>query len=230
MRPLVRKIDKKTMSETVEKLNNSIKPCPSFDFGIDKEEDDFWDWHFNTCTVCDKIWYMERPTCNGTTSEAVKLHNGLICPHCGSGYCSFEHMRPKILIDNDEEVNEMTGIKSCVIYKMCVSYLKHMTMNGHDDSFITDDSGYSTMFINGSISEDLDDIEMKSLRYALMNQDVEYSDKEHHLKEEVVRFIDEHFNDCKKYKELITHYNEYYSTDAKIIISAFVGCRNCLKC
>ena len=228
--PLISEKNKKAMNDTVERLNVSVEKGSCFDFKDDEfNEDDFWDWHFSTCCVCDKIWYMERPTCNGTTSEAVKLHNGLRCPHCDCDYCSFKHMKPKILISNTDEINELTGIKSCVIYTICSAYLEHMTMNKIDDSFCTDDSGYSTTFINGSISTQLNDIELKGLRYTLMNPNVDYADKEHHLKENVVKFVDEHFNDCEKYKQRIAEYNSYMNTDAIIIISTFVGCGNCLK-
>lgn len=230
--PLVSEERKKLMCETVEKLNTCIKPCPSFDFKDDDEfnEDGLWDWGFNRCYVCDKIWYMERNTCNGTTSEAVKLHNGLKCPHCGCGYCSFEHMKPKILVDNNEEVNELTGVKSCVIYKMCVSYLKHMTMNSDDDSFITGDSGYSSTFVDESIQHEMGDVgTIRCLRYVLMKQDAKY-DEENCLKEEVVKFVDEHFNDYEEYRKMIKYYNSYCHTNADAIISTFVGCRNCLKC
>lgn len=172
---------------------------------------------------------MKRPTCNGTTSEAVKLHDGLKCPHCNRGYCSFEHMKPKILIPNEDKINDLTGIRSCVIYKMCAHYLKHMTMYNTDDSFFSDESGYDIMFIDGNISESVDNIKLKDLRYVLMNQNVDYSDKEHYLKEEVIEFVSKHFNDCEEYMKRIANYNAYSSTDAIIVISTFVGCQHCLN-
>lgn len=230
-RRLITEINKKAMNEAVEQLNVSVEKGSCFDFKDDaSDEYGLWDWYFNKCVVCSKIWYMERATCNGATSEVVKLHNGLRCPHCGRGYCSFEHMKPQILVPNTDDINKLTSVKSCVIYKMCAAYLKHMTMSNHDDSFCSEESGYNTIFINGLISsESLNGVEVKGLRYVLMNQDVDYSDRKHYLKEDVVRFIDEHFNDCVEYKRMIAEYNAYTSTDAKMIISTFVGCRNCLK-
>ena len=62
-----------------------------------------------------------------------------------------------------------------------------------------------------------------------MNQDVQYNDRAHYLKEDVVRFVDEHFNDCKKYKKHIATNNGYNGTDAIMIISTFVGCCGCLE-
>lgn len=115
---------------------------------------------------------------------------------------------------------------------MCAAYLEHMTMDELDDSFCSDDSGYSTGFINGLISRQLDGIEFKGLRYVLVNSDldyVDYDDTEHYLKESVVKFINEHFNDYERYKQSIIDYNAYMNTDAKIIISTFVGCGECLK-
>lgn len=62
-----------------------------------------------------------------------------------------------------------------------------------------------------------------------MNQNVNYSDKKHYLKEDVIEFVSKHFNDCEEYKKQIVYYNEYSSTDAIMIISTFVGCQHCLK-
>ena len=230
--PLVNEQAKQSMISTIEKLNTTVQAGPNFVFTNESGPgDDFWDWHFHKCCVCDKIWYMERATCNGTTCEAVKLHDGLRCPHCYRGYCSFEHMKPQILVPNTDDINELTGIKSCVIYKMCAAYLNHMTMNGIDDSFIDDESGYNTIFIDGSIQHELGGVgAIRCLRYALMNQDVEYGDKKNYLKEEVVKFVDEHFNDYEKYRKVIAKYAGYATTDARIIISTFVGCCGCLKC
>ena len=231
--PLVREESKQRMNELVETLNSTIEFDSSIDFTAELNDEygyyDEWDWNFNKCCVCKKIWYMERATCNGTTSEAVKLHNGLRCPHCHRGYCSFDHMKPKILIPNEDKINDLTGIRSCVIYKMCAHYLKHMTMSNEDDSFVTGDSGYGTMFINGNVSESVDGIKLKCLRYVLMNQNVNYSDKKHYLKEDVIEFVSKHFNDCEEYIKQIVYYNEYSSTDAIMIISTFVGCQHCLN-
>lgn len=229
--PLVYEKLEQTMISTVRKLNATIQSGPNFTFASETDpDDDFWDWHFHKCCVCDKIWYMERATCNGTTSEAVKLHNGLICPHCGRGYCSFEHMKPKILIENTDEINELTGIKSCVIYKICAAYLNHMTMSHIDDSFCTEDGGYEITFSNSSISKSINNIKLTHLRYVLMNPSVDNSYRIIvYLKEDVVQFVDEHFNDCEKYKKLIAKNNRYRSADAIMIISTFVGCCGCLK-
>ena len=232
--PLVSEENKLTMKDTVEQLNMSVEKGSCFDFkvrGDEIDEDDgFWDWHSHKCCVCDKIWYNERATCNGTTAEAIKLHDGLRCPHCHRGYCSFEHMQPQILIPNTDDINKLTGIKSYVIYKMCVSYLDHMTMLDAADSFCSKDNGYDIMFINGSISKSMNDIELENLRYILMNQDVEYGDIAHYLREDVVKFVNEHFNDCEEHKQRIATCNRYMSTGAIMVISTFVGCRNCLKC
>ena len=228
--PLVREEAKLSMISTVKELNATIQSGPDFTFASETDpDDDFWDWHFHKCCVCDKTWYIERATCNGTTSETVKLHDGLRCPHCGRGYCSFEHMKPKILIPNTDDINELTGIKSCVIYKICAAYLNHMTMSHVDDSFCSEDGGYEITFINVSISKSINNIKLNNLRYVLMNQDVQYNDKSHYLKEDVVQFVDRHFNDCKKYKKQIAANNGYNSTDAIMIISTFVGCCGCLK-
>ena len=228
--PLCDEEAKQSTISTIKRLNATIQPGPDFTFASETDpDDDFWDWYFHKCCVCDKIWYMERATCNGTTNESVKLHDGLRCPHCYRGYCSFEHMKPKILVPNTDVINELTGIKSCAIYKMCVSYLNHMTMSHVDDSFCSGDEGYAITFINDSISESVNNIKLKNLRYVLMNQDVDYSDRTHYLKEDVVQFIDEHYNDCKKYKKLIAKNNRCMNTDAIIIISAFVGYCGCLK-
>lgn len=225
---LISEKSKKVMYDTVEELNVSVEKGSCFDFedyNEEFDEDDFLDWKFHKCCVCNKIWCIERAINNGTTSETVKFHNGLRCPHCGCSYCSFEHMESQILVPNTNDINELTGIKSCVIYKMCAAYLKHMTMDELDDSFCSKDSGYNPIFINSLISKSLNDIELKGLRYVLMNQDGDDAQKE-----DVVRFVDEHFNDCEEYKRKITEYNTYISTDAAMIISTFVGCRNCLKC
>lgn len=230
--PLVSKESKQTMTELVEKLNSIVEFDSSIDFTTEEENDDSddeWDWNFNSCYVCDKIWYMERATCNGTTSEAVKLHDGLRCPHCHCGYCSFEHMKPRILIPNEDKINDLTGIRSRVIYNMCAHYLKHMKMNAKTDSFFTGDSGYDTMFINGNISKSVDGIKLKCLRYVLMNQNVEYRDEIHYLKEDVIAFVSKHFNDCEEYMKQIANYHGYSNTDAIMIISTFVGCQHCLK-
>lgn len=85
------------------------------------------------------------------------------------------------------------------------------------------------ILIIGLISRQLDGIEFKGLRYALVNSDLDYDDNEHYLKENVVKFINEHFNDYERYKQSIIDYNAYMNTDAKIIISTFVGCGECLK-
>lgn len=231
--PLVSNEEKLTMNKLIETLNSTVEFDSSVDFTITEEsDDDFddeWDWNFNKCCVCDKIWYMERATCNGTTSEAVKLHDGLRCPHCGYEYCSFEHMKPKILIPNEDKINNLTGIRSCVIYNMCAHYLKHMKMNTKNDSFFKGDSGYNTMFINGNISKSVDDIKLKCLRYVLMNQNDNYSDKKHYLKKDVIEFVSKHFNDCEEYLEQIAYYHQFLSTDAIMVISTFVGCQHCLN-
>ena len=62
-----------------------------------------------------------------------------------------------------------------------------------------------------------------------MNQNVDYNDEEHYLKEDVITFVSKHFNDCEEYKKRITNYNAYSSTDAIIVISTFVGCQHCLN-
>lgn len=230
--PLVREESKQRMNELVETLNSVVKLDSSIDFTAELNDEygyyDEWDWNFNKCCVCKKIWYMERATCNGTTSEAVKLHNGLRCPHCHRGYCSFDHMKPKILIPNEDKINDLTGIRSCVIYKMCAHYLKHMTMHNEDDSFFSCDSGYDTMFINGNMSKSVDGIKLKDLRYVLMNKNVNYNDEEHYLKEDVITFVSKHFNDCEEYMKRIANYHGYSSTDAIMMISTFVGCQHCL--
>ena len=228
---LVSEESKQNMNELVETLNSTIKFDSSIDFTAEENNkfDNEWDWNFNKCCICNTIWYMERPTLNGTTSEAVKLHDGLRCPHCNRGYCSFDHMKPKILIPNEDKINDLTGIRSCVIYKMCAHYLKHMTMSNENDSFFdTIDSGYDNMFINNIISESVDNIKLKNLRYVLMNKNVNYSDEKHYLKEDVIAFVSKHFNDCEAYKKQIVYYNEYSSTDSIMIISTFVGCQHCL--
>ena len=226
--PLVREESKQTMNELVEKLN-SIVDFTTIEENDDNDFDDELDWNFNKCYVCDKIWYLDRTTCNGTTSEAVKIHDGLRCPHCNRGYCSFEHMKPKILIPNDDNINDLTGIRSSIIYRMCAHYLKHMKMDERNDSFFTGDAGYESTFINNEISKSVDDIKLKCLRYVLMNQNVNYNDKEHYLKKDVIKFVSKHFNDCESYIKQIAYYHTFSSTDAIMIISTFVGCQHCLK-
>ena len=120
-------------SSIVDRLNSVIVPTNDFTYNSD-------DWYglgcsYLSCCECFLSFLKIEYTCNGTTSIDTKIAPGLRCQHCDRCYCSYAHMKPKILVKNSEEIEPITGLKSCIIYQICKAYLSTLPLKHKDDPF-----------------------------------------------------------------------------------------------
>lgn len=122
-----------TPSSIVDKLNSEIVPTEDFEY----DEKDIYDLpyiaqeiEYVTCELCSNHILKIQHTGNWTTSIDTKIGPGLRCGHCGRLYCSYTHMKPKILVENSEKIEPITGLKSCIIYQICKAYLSALPLEG----------------------------------------------------------------------------------------------------
>ena len=221
--------------ELVEKLNSTVSrkddfKCPCLD-GWTKYE---------RCKICGTNIIKVNYTCNGTTSIDEKVHAGLKCPHCGSFYCSYEHMSPTILVPNSDEIEPLTGLKSYIIYQICAAYLSTLPLLQKDDPLCVNDCDDADCpycyYVDGAISE-MVGFDVKDIDKTLLNAVKKYINcRCYEIKPEVVEFIKINFTDSDKYLSpgqfaecpLLEHATYRHSPETSLrFISVFCGCQNC---
>ena len=216
-----------TMSSIVDRLNSVVVPTDDFTY----DSDDLYGvgWEYVSCCECSKPFLKIVYTCNGSTSIDTKIAPGLRCQHRGRAYCSYEHMKPKILVKNSEEIEPITGLKSCIIYQICKAYLSTLPLNHENDPFcyngehVDCDEPYCSPFgMNYSI-EQMVGFNFNDIGETLY-EGVDVSKK---VKNDVIEFINTHFNDRDVNK--LEEYKWYERVDAIKILSVFIGCGRCLN-
>lgn len=218
-----------TTSSIIDELNTVI--VPTEDFTYDSNDDGFNipECEYVGCCECSRTFLKIEYTGNGTSSIDTKLAPGLYCQHCGRAYCSYAHMKPKILVKNSEEIEPITGLKSCVIYQICKAYLSTLPLKHENDPFcyngehIDGDEEYCFPLemdypIRRMVGFDFTDIS------GTLYEEVGIEKK---IKKDVIEFIDAHFND--KMTRGVEDYKWYKNCDAIKILSVFTGCGRCLN-
>ena len=217
--------------ELVENLNSTVS-----------RKDDFncpclngWT-QYERCKICSVNIIKRHFTGNGTTAIDEKIHAGLKCPHCGTFYCSYEHMCPKILVDNSDEIDKLTGLKSYIIYQICAAYLSTLPLLQIDDPLCDNDDTdmdcpYCYHVVDYAISN-IVGFDVKDIDKTLFNEVRYEHGKQYEIKPEVVQFINIYFTDSDKYLSsedpiLKPGYFHDLPKNSLRLISVFCGCQNC---
>lgn len=216
-----------TQPSIVYRLNSVIVPEDDFIY----DSDDYYGLgcEYVSCCECSKAFLKIEYTCNGTTSIDTKIAPGLRCQHCGRAYCSYDHMKPKILVKNSEEIEPITGLKSCIIYQICKAYLSTLPLKHEDDPFCYNDEvrdadePYCLPFHMDYPIRKMVGFDFNGISETLYEGD----GTEKKIKNDVIKFIDAHFNDRKVDKLEEYKWNE--RVDAIKILRVFTGCGRCLK-
>ena len=185
--------------------------------------------YLRQCRHCSIVIYEGKLTGDGTTAKAVKLRSCLACPHCTNLYCSFECMRPKILVHNNSSIEPLTGLKSSLIYKLCKTYLDHMNKRISDDYFFTSDCEYDFERIDEGMKKELGiDFDISCLKYSLLNPDADGLSSSDCMRNDVISFISSNFKDRDRYKNRFMSFLFQQNTNIISLIGTFCGCRHCL--